>query len=372
MASSSVPLSKSGKRMPRSEINVALLGATPPTSGGIASWTDRMIHSEFFSGEKLFLVDERVDGGREVFGGESGVKLLVEARRCLRIWRDLIACIKDSDIDVVHSNTPATATSLLREIICASIARLHKCKVVGHFHCTVANMVKSPVHEIILKAYLHLCDAAIVLNRQSSSYLERLSESPIYLIPNFISEKEIQGARFDRPAHRAIRKILYVGGIIESKGVFDVVRIAGNHPEIEFRFAGAGELPADIHATENVCMLGTLDHDELAEEYSTCDLFMFLTRFPSEGFSCALLEAMTFGMPCIVTDWAANADMVGPDSGCVVPCGDLDSVEEVLSKLSDPIVRERIGKRNARTVRKLYGESVVVKEVAAVYRSVSG
>lgn len=353
-------------------INVALLGATPPSSGGIASWTDRMLKSDCFRYEKLYLVDERQEEGREVFGDNSKIKISGEIKRCFRIWRDLISCIRKNGIQVVHSNTPATTTSLMREILCSIIARFHRCAVIGHFHCTVPVVISSSLQKLMLKIYLSLCNSAIVLNERSLEYVKANSKCPVFLIPNFISKRELLRSQEGRATNAKVTNVLYVGGIVEEKGVFDILDIAKRHPDINFRLAGAGSIPATIEPTSNVHLLGTLNSSELANEYSKNDVFLFLTHFPAEGFSCALLEAMSFGMPCVVTDWAANADMIGAKSGCVVPCHDLDAAERALRRLSDQEVRRQVGHRNAEKVRQLYGEAIVVPKYSEVYRFAYG
>lgn len=370
-----MPMSRGGadcrfKRRDAESINVALLGATPSNSGGIASWTDRMLTSPYFSSSRLFLVDERIGDENSVFS--SGRPFVAEVKRCFRIWRDLRGRITESDIDIVHSNTPASTTSLMREIVCALIAKQHGCAFIGHFHCTVPVVVKSKINRLFFRKYLKLCDAAIVLNDQSDRFVAQLTGRPVFLIPNFVKDSEISSTIKDFSLGGPVRFVLYAGGIIEEKGVFEILDAARLCPDVEFRLAGSGKLPSDTLVPGNVKILGSLGRNELRNEYLKADVFLFLTHFPAEGFSCALLEAMASGLPCVVTDWAANKEMIGNQGGFVVEVGDSEGVCAALRELGDSTVREEMGKRNIQVVKSAYSERAVIERYEMVYGELCG
>ena len=68
---------------------VILLAPTPPPEGGIARWTTRMLNAKLERDWRIELVDEKVIGGREVFGEKSKRKLFLEIKRCMIIWKNL-------------------------------------------------------------------------------------------------------------------------------------------------------------------------------------------------------------------------------------------------------------------------------------------
>ena len=56
--------------------------------------------------------------------------------------------------------------------------------------------------------------------------------------------------------------------------------------------------------------------------------FYVFIIFPWRSFSNSLAEAMASGVPCIVSDWAANKDMIENKGGIVVPIhSPFDAVE---------------------------------------------
>ena len=132
-------------------MKVILLAPTPPPAGGIAGWTERMLHAELKDGWEVLVVDEKVSGGRQVFGKEGRKNLWDEAKRCFRIWHDLRMKLRDPDVKVVHSCIPSMTPSMLRELVCASITHARGRKFIIHFRCTVPNTTKGRLGRLVLK-----------------------------------------------------------------------------------------------------------------------------------------------------------------------------------------------------------------------------
>lgn len=65
-----------------------------------------------------------------------------------------------------------------------------------------------------------------------------------------------------------------------------------------------------------------------------------------EGLSNAILEAMAAGLPVVATDVGGNAELVGPDTGVLVPAGDAPGLSAALATLlGDGDRRQRLGAR---------------------------
>lgn len=356
-----------GKRL-----KVALLGPLPPPAGGIASWTQRMLGSTIVAEDvEMVHVDETVLRGREIFGTAAKRNLFAEVVRCRRIWRDLDRALSSGDVDVVHANIPAATLSMAREIICALIAKKRNVPFVIHFRCTVPVMVSEGVSRFILRVLLKCSSAAIVLNAPSKNFVDSISKTRTYLIPNFVSEAELSLSNEEKRYGHNLETVLYTGGVIESKGALDVLEVARRMPEVEFRLAGKGDLPTGYKPPKNAVLLGQLDRDAVLREYEHADAFLFLSRFKGEGFSNSLAEAMSTGLPCVVSDWAANAEMVSPDGGIVVDYRNIPEIVEALSRLNDPSLRKRMGLNNRDKVARIYSEKDVVEQYVEVYRAVS-
>lgn len=357
----------------KGKLRVALIGPVPPPAGGIASWTLRMLHSDLASQWVDFVhIDESVTAGRQIYGTKTKKSLSQELGRCRRIWRDLVAALKGGNIDVVHANIPAAPLSMLRETVCAAIANKYGVPFIIHFRCTVPNYATNWMTCWLLKELLSKAQAAIVLNSASKECLEGISNIPSHLIPNFVSTNEFAAAQKEARRYEGpLKTVLYTGGIIESKGAFDIPGIARELPKVEFRLAGNGEFPDDVVVPENVVLLGQLNRTAILEEYKNADAFLFLTRFKGEGFSNSLVEAMGFGLPCIASDWAANADMIGSDGGIIVDYHDLHGVVRALESLEDPALRYKMGAINQEKAMRCYSETAVIAQYIELYRKVA-
>ena len=94
---------------------------------------------------------------------------------------------------------------------------------------------------------------------------------------------------------------------------------------------------------------------------------MFLTRFPGEGFSNSLAEAMAYSLPCIVSDWAANADMIGTGGGIVLKAPQSNDVIEAIKQMGNVVVRREMGYSNFVRAKKEFIQDAVTSQYVEVY-----
>lgn len=348
-----------------SKVKVVLLSATPPPVGGIATWTLRMLNINPKYGCRYYLVDEKMIGGRDMFGNNKR-RLRDEWKRCKAIWKNLKNTIYNEDPDIIQSCIPSSTLSMLREYVCACITKKRKRKFIIHYHCTVPNTRDGFLWKFLLKFISNKSDMIFVLNKQSKDFLKQFTSTEIVIIPNFVEEIEI--VNYHRINDR-IANILYVGGVIESKGVGDIIEVAKANPEICFKLAGNPEksIIEKAEKVKNVVLLGQLNNEQVKNELKKNDVFMFLSRFPGEGFSIALLEAMAAGLPCIVTDWAANKDMISDEGGITVESYSIENVNNAIKKMQDPVLRKKQSDRNIQKVKNSFSADVVFQRYVSMY-----
>ena len=350
-------------------MKVVLLAPTPPPIGGIAQWTVRMMEANLKNGWEVLVVDERIVGKREFFGDRVKHNYVDEVKRCLSIWKRLWKTLKDKDAKVVHSCIAANTMPVLRELICAIISKINGRKFIIHFRCTIPNIVSGKINILALKMICNISDCVMVLNKQSENYVKKISSTQTCLIPNFVNLDEITHGHF---VNDKIERVVYVGGVIETKGCIDLIHIAKQFPDIEFRLIGNPEQKVIDEAREvnNVVLTGSVNHNQVQEELSKADVFAFLSYFPGEGFSNALAEAMANGLPCLVSDWAANPDMIEDQGGEVVPARDVDSAVSALKRMFSIEVRRKQSAFNVRKVESSYRDDVVQEQYVDCYERV--
>lgn len=351
-------------------MKVILLAPTPPPAGGIAGWTLRMKRATLRNNWEVEVVDEKVIGNREVFGSKNKINFFIEIKRTLIIWFNLFKSLRNPNVKVVHACIPGSTPGMLREIICALITKVSKRKFIIHYRSTLPNIKKGRFWLEIFKILTNLSDLVVALNNISVDFITEHSATPVELIPNFIEENEIKKSEIN--TSKKIKRVLYVGGVIESKGCKEIIEVAKSFPDIEFRLVGK---PSDeikgAKKTSNVVICGEKNKQEVEEELIKADLFMFLTYFPGEGFSNALAEAMANGLPCIVSDWAANKDMIEDKGGVVVPIKSSIAAVDALKKLdTDWELRERQSIWNLNKVRNNYSAKIITDKYVNAYEKV--
>lgn len=349
-------------------MKVALISTTPPPVGGISRWTSRMMNMKLINGWEIELIDDKPIN-RESFGDGIRYSLSNEIRRAFRVWTDLNRTLKNEEIKVVHACPIATLSSLMSTYVYSLIAHIHKKRFIAHFRCTIPNMIHSRKQILLLKMVCRNADYLMLLNSQTERYVKKLCKTDMQVVPNFV---EIDRNTKYRTINDSVKSIVYVGGVTEEKGCLDVIEIAKSFPDIQFKMIGKAEQKVVKYAdsVKNVIFLGLLDPCDVKRELDNADIFIFLSRYPGEGFSNALVEAMGAGLPCLVTDWAANADMIENNGGYVIPIGRPDTGVSKITEMLPRSKREAMSKWNYEKVVKEYTAENVTRRYVEIYEMV--
>ena len=348
-----------------------LMAPLPPPVGGIASWADSLLSREFPDGWSLLSVDEKILGSREVYGEGTRFRIKDEVKRTWGIWSNLWKTMSDKDAQVVHANTSATVPGMFRELVSAAITHLHGRKFLIEYHCTLPNEIQSRGKRIFFKLLSNASDGVIVLNQASAEYAQTRTKKPIYLIPNFIESEYLSKGR---SVSSRVTKALYTGGVAEMKGCLDIIEAAKEFPDVEFILMGRVAPEVEMaQKPANVTLTGVVDRSRVLEALKEADLFLFCSRMSSEGFSVSLTEAMAAGLPCIVTDWAANADMVENRGGIVIPTSDVGALKTALAELIENSPRRQsMSDFCIQKVSANYTDTIILQKYAAAYTAAIG
>jgi glycosyltransferase involved in cell wall biosynthesis len=209
----------------------------------------------------------------------------------------------------------------------------------------------------LLKASCRQSDALLCLNNNEVAYLTAhkwASRERIHLVSNGVAPE----CFVTRPDRLHARRLLFVGQWLPAKGtrylVEAFVAIAKKF-DVELVCAGTGTssdtvlsaFPADVRA--RVIVVSTMNRSELYRELIGADIFVFPSL--SEGFSCALLEALAAGLPVVATPAGAALDLLKHDENAVVvPFADGPAVAAAVRRLlDDSALRERLGAGARRT-----------------------
>ncbi|MHC4875359.1 MAG: glycosyltransferase [Planctomycetota bacterium] len=149
------------------------------------------------------------------------------------------------------------------------------------------------------------------------------------------------------------------------------------HEHVAFVIAGDGpqrreleEFARNIRCLDRIRFLG--HREDAASLISLFDVFWLASDF--EGQSNSLMEAMASGVPCVVSDIAANVELITHEqTGLVVPTGDRAG----FTKAADRLFREtefarQLGQNAAELCRESLSVDRMVSEYARLYRKIGG
>jgi glycosyltransferase involved in cell wall biosynthesis len=127
---------------------------------------------------------------------------------------------------------------------------------------------------------------------------------------------------------------LFVGRLVAKKGI-EAALAATAASEGSFRLVVAGPGPLQPEGLPGVDVLGPIPSERVAELYRAADAFLMPSR--GEGFPVAVQEAMTSGLPVVMTDdpgYASHLDGAGLGVRFVSPAPEAIA-GELRSLLSD-------------------------------------
>lgn len=183
-------------------------------------------------------------------------------------------------------------------------------------------------------------DGIICLNKKEACHYENFC--PVHIIPNFIENKTGKLSSCDR------KQILSIGWLIPRKGIDLMLATAKivltKHPDWTWKLIGDGEmkqLVLDFIDEENLkdrFILQPPVNDSIETEYLSSSLFVLSSRF--EAFPMVLLEAMSYGVPCISFDCPSGpADIITENiDGLLI---EKENVENLSTGISSLIANEQ-------------------------------
>lgn len=148
-----------------------------------------------------------------------------------------------------------------------------------------------------------------------------------------------------------------------------LVRDAGPRPQI--LLVGDGPLKASLleqadrlGLSADVRLAGELG--DVREALSAIDVFVLPSR--EEGMSNALLEAMAAARPIVATDVGGTREVLGDDTGLLVPDGDdAGLATAVRGLLADPATAAALGQRARTRVDERFGARVMIDRLEQLY-----
>lgn len=227
------------------------------------------------------------------------------------------------------------------------------------------------------RAAVRYADEIIVLSRNVQAYFENTYGRKTVWIPNGITKprpakvKEIK-ARF------ALEKrtyFLFLGRLVPEKGIHELIEAYRSvETEKKLVIAGAASDSAEYVQTlytqaaedKRIMFTGFVQGRLQEELYSNAYAYVLPSHL--EGMPVSLLEAMSYGNCCVVSDIPECTEVV-ENSAMTFPVGDIDALRVCLQRLSDdPALAERYRKGTDDFVCGKYNWDDITEKTLEVYR----
>jgi glycosyltransferase involved in cell wall biosynthesis len=300
-----------------------------------------------------------------------------------------------TDADIIHCHGYGEGRSELAILL----ARLRRHKVIftPHFHIYPYRRPLRKLYDKTLgRLFFNLSDRVIVFTEYTSQQLLALgvSRERLRVVPH-VSRPEVFTSCTKEPGN-LLRDagvtgnplILGIGQLIERKGWEYTIRclpsIVARFPDAKFLIVGPSQ-PAEPtfrqHLIQLATELGVIDHIQILQD-NTLEFIRDAYRsatiltHPSfvESFGMVLLEAMTAGLPVVAHNGTGIPYIIDDGvTGYVVDVRDVPKyTDALLSLLSDPALRQRMGAEGRRQAETRFGQARVAEQLFAVYAEVIG
>lgn len=310
------------------------------------------------------------------------VRVYNGAKDYLGLIRKTYRRIKKEKFDVLHLCSSAQ-WSVIRDYLVMCLARRRGIAGVIHFHCgRIPKMaLNGGLKWRILKKTVAISSAAIVLDDDSYNTLTSNGFSNVYKIPNPLAlELKDEIVSIGDGIERVPRRILFVGHVLPSKGVYELVRACSGIDDVELRIVGRiddkvkEELSAIASGNDGrwLHLLGEKSHEDVIREMLSCDLFVLPSY--TEGFPNVIIEAMACSTPIIATGVGAIPEIFecenNKSAGVIVPVYDVEALRNAISRLMDdgPMKRE-LSLNAIKKVNSSYAVSSVWKRMVDVWKN---
>lgn len=353
------------------------------TRGGINIWADNILSYRTQIESDIILIPVSFDR-RNYVSVDTGMirRMYLGLKEYSVSIKNAINAMNVEKPDVVHICTSASI-SLTKDLILLRAAKSRGIKTAIHFHFgRIPDLIQKNNWEWkLLKQCANLADVCITMDMKSYKALKRKGYNTVYC-PNPLSMEIIEQIKKEKGnISRIPGKIVFVGHVLPSKGVYELVEACKLLDGVELHIIGKAEEPvlSELRAIASEknegkwCVFrGEIPHNQVLSELMSASIFAFPSY--TEGFPNVILEAMACGCPIVTTKVGAIPEMLDINEGynygiCTEPQNANLFYDALNEMYRDSAYANRCANRAEQRVNKLYAVPVVWEQLVKIWRS---
>jgi glycosyltransferase involved in cell wall biosynthesis len=273
------------------------------------------------------------------------------------VWEHLVGLrrfVRDFRADLVHINRELWAVASQELISCDAAIIVHGAENLWHHGGRAERLARDRLVERAVRRI----DGYASWNHDGAEHVAvlraELGLAPIasLVTPAIVPGVLYRGARWS-PVQDGPLRVLLVGRATPEKGFQDVIEAAASLPDVQVTLCGAGDMLEELTARARACgvkfrALGFVDAAEVVREMARSHVLVqpsLTTATWAEQFGRAVAEAMTVGLPCLVSDSGELPHLVDHDPQAIFAEGDVDDLCRCLRSMTDPAALRALAAR---------------------------
>jgi glycosyltransferase involved in cell wall biosynthesis len=287
----------------------------------------------------------------------------------------LIAATKFPDILHIHAIGPSLMVPLAKSLGMKVIVTNHGPDYMRQKWGKLAKMVLRLGEFCAAK----FCDKMVVISKNIKELIEKkYGRGDLELILNGVNGQEIvpPGETLMRYGIEPKRYVFAACRFVPEKGLHDLMNAYLQLRDRPFKLVIAGDADHETEYSrkikemakkgEGIILTGFTSGRPLAELFSNAGLFILPSYY--EGLPIALLEALSYGLPALVSDIPANREVPLKDFRFFPP-GDISMLSQKMVELFKSGISEEERERNRELLVENYNWDAIAQKTYSIYAS---
>lgn len=344
-----------------SKIKVLMCGSDFSVKGGMVSVAKNYVNYSNWNNVEIKYVSTHKDGS--IF-----TKIIYFVLSYLKI---LITCLTEK-IDIAHLHM-AERGSMKRKRLIMQLCHLFKIKVIIHHHGGFFDEEYEKMNENQrkkIKKLLKDADLNIVLSKTLIEPMKKkCKDAKITYLYNAVNLPSTNQYNFEA------KNILFLGKICKEKGIYDLldaIKLVDNQLDknTKLYICGAGEEKEILNYIKKIGLenrikkIGWINEIEREEIFKDC----YVNILPSyyERLPMTILEAMSYGVPCISTNIASLPEVItNNENGFLVNPGEKEKIARLLLDKKNIALKSQ---KAYETIKNQYSIDHHIKQVEKIYK----